>query len=349
LGLPQRNSLRAAGTRTLTERFPQPAPSLIRTRSRTTTQEGVGPVGLPAAIGSRRPLLLAVAILLVAAIGIGLAFASGLVRPGPVGSSVAEASGSPTATASPPFPPLAGALPPGSLATVLTDVVMREHPSTEARQVTIVHGGQTLYIQGPTGAMQFGPVFADGATWYPASFARDFDAWPADVDRLNGWVAVEQSGASRVEPRAVVCPDEVPTPGLLVTMTSWARVACYGERDLVLERTWSFGFLVDEFGMVPWEGVPAWLARRPEAAIAVGLFEVGAAAQLDMALLPDAQVIAVNGQIARVTGHFDDPASTNCVISTGDPLVEQPRETVQLWCREQFVVTKVELAGAPAP
>jgi len=45
----------------------------------------------------------------------------------------------------------------------------------------------------------------------------------------------------------------------------------------------------------------------------------------------------------RITGHLDDPAAATCVIHAGEPMVEQPAESVRLFCRERFVVTNVEL------
>jgi len=49
-------------------------------------------------------------------------------------------------------------------------------------------------------------------------------------------------------------------------------------------------------------------------------------------------------RVAAVTaGHFDDPASATCVIHAGEPMVEQPAESVHLFCRERFVVTNLEL------
>jgi hypothetical protein len=281
----------------------------------------------------------------VAAFGVGIVIASGLLRQSPplTMATPTPTGTTPTAAPSPILPPLADALPPGSLATVIADVVMREQPSDDARQVTTIHAGQTLYVLGPTGAMLFGPVSADGAIWYPASYARDFEAWPANVDRLSGWVAVEASGVGLVEPRPAACPSERPTTGLLVAMVPWARVICYGDQELTLEGTWSFGFLIDEFGMVPWDGEPDWLAIRPEKiqVVTLTLFEEGATDALNVVLGPAMEIPTLEGQMVLVTGHFDAGAADECVIRTGYPLVEQPRESTQSWCREQFVVTRV--------
>ena len=54
------------------------------------------------------------------------------------------------------------------------------------------------------------------------------------------------------------------------------------------------------------------------------------------------------GTVARVTGHFDDAASTSCVITGGyerDNALTAQSNAVVLDCREQFVVTKIEVLG----
>jgi hypothetical protein len=53
------------------------------------------------------------------------------------------------------------------------------------------------------------------------------------------------------------------------------------------------------------------------------------------------------GSIVRVTGHFSDPASTTCTISTfdgGRAVAVDPR-TAELFCRDQFVLDAVEVIG----
>jgi len=45
-------------------------------------------------------------------------------------------------------------------------------------------------------------------------------------------------------------------------------------------------------------------------------------------------------------GHFNDPASTTCVISgLGYQGAESPPGTAELYCREQFVVDGYEVIG----
>ena len=52
-----------------------------------------------------------------------------------------------------------------------------------------------------------------------------------------------------------------------------------------------------------------------------------------------------------VTGHFDDPVSSDCRIteydeSSGKSIEEEPALVVT-WCRETFVYTEIRLASSP--
>jgi hypothetical protein len=52
----------------------------------------------------------------------------------------------------------------------------------------------------------------------------------------------------------------------------------------------------------------------------------------------------VNGSIVEITGHFDDPAAAACDV---EPETTYQSNVSSLWvlCREQFVVTEVEVIG----
>ena len=49
----------------------------------------------------------------------------------------------------------------------------------------------------------------------------------------------------------------------------------------------------------------------------------------------------------RLTGHFSDPASTTCTISTfvGEQATAVDQRTAELYCREQFVLDALEVIG----
>jgi hypothetical protein len=46
-----------------------------------------------------------------------------------------------------------------------------------------------------------------------------------------------------------------------------------------------------------------------------------------------------------VTGHYDDPASTDCRRPAGDEWPEITDEQVMQWCRGTFIVTSINTGG----
>lgn len=254
---------------------------------------------------------------------------------------VGDTSPSPTPSASPsttpPAVPASDLLPPYSVVRVLEELELREGPGTGGPALATIAAGQSVWI---LGSGEFGPVTIEGATYYPAMYALNFAGWPAGVDGgFQGWVPTERDGLPLVELVPVTCPAlDALRPAVLAGMTAWARLTCYGNQEIVLEGTWIGG----SGGIWPWEGEPAWLVP-PD--VERGVSDADAA--FSFVLAPGVVVPAAlesGGGGVRITGHFDDPAAATCVINAGEPMVEQPAESVYLFCRERFVVTNVELA-----
>ena len=124
------------------------------------------------------------------------------------------------------------------------------------------------------------------------------------------------------------------------------RRHCAGGRQLQL-----VGFLVEQEAETcrdgrAYSGEPPWLAEYPctELVSAVGDAVTGLATRVHVH--PDANVAVRQRADApirvRVTGHFDDPASTECVR---EPITAEAPELVppepELWCRQQFVATSI--------
>jgi hypothetical protein len=257
---------------------------------------------------------------------------------------VGESSPSPTASASPSESPPAiiapdGVLPPYSVVVVLKEIELRERPGTSGEVFATIPPGQTVWIQG---SGEFGPVTIGGTTYYPATYALNFARWPAGADGgFSGWVPTARDGVPLVELPPSACPAvDALSPAVLASMTAWAQLSCYGESELVLQGSWVFG----DGGIWPWDGEPAWLVP-PDVLRAISDGD----GQFYFVLAPAAVVPAAlesGGGIVRITGHYDDPAASTCVIRAGEPLVEQPAASVRLFCREKFVVTNVELVEA---
>jgi hypothetical protein len=292
---------------------------------------------------ARRPwMVLLAAALLLAAIGAGAILGTGLIKL-PWLAIAPSPSAEPNLTNSAePSLPIAtdNLLPVGSLARTLTELPLHERPATDSALQTLIPAGQVVYVQG---VGEFGPYEADGTVWYPVTWAPDFEAWPITPDGgLTGWLPTARDGFATVEPTEVSCPSAEPDTAQLAGMTAWARLSCHGSDELVLDGGWIAG----HGGIVPWNGEPAWLVMpSSDRALAPGnggepfYFVTAPAVSVD----PD---LVGGGTEVRITGHFDDPASAECVIQAGEPLTDQPAESVRTYCRERFVVTSIEVVVA---
>jgi len=292
---------------------------------------------------ARRPwMVLLAAALLLAAIGAGAILGTGLIRlPWLVIAPSASAEPNLTNSAEPSLPVATdNVLPVGSLARTLTELPLHDRPATDSALQTLIPAGQVVYLQM---VGEVGPYEADGTVWYPVAWARDFEAWPIPPDGgFTGWLPVAGGGLATVEPMEVVCPGAEPDAAHLAGMTAWARLSCHGSDELVLDGRWIAG----NGGFVPWTGEPAWLVMPSfDRAIA----PVGGGQPFYFVTDPDVSVdteLVGGGAEVRITGHFDDPASSGCVIQAGEPLSNQPTASVRTYCRERFVVTSIEVLTA---
>jgi len=315
--------------------------------------------------GSGTMLTLVAAVMLVALLAVGAAVGSGLLKvpwftvevsPAPSGVAVASesatasatASAKPSASPSPspaPTPVVAvpdGILPPGSKVTVMVDGLrVRNLPSTSAPVLKTLAMGDSITIS--HNILLPLPVVVDGVPWY---------AIPLSSEPFTGWVAAEGGGSeflALAEP--ATCEDLWPGPVTLqklLAADSWHRLACLGDASVTVtgvyvyscqggagpggEPFWLFADWCQTQVLTPQEGAK----NRPTS----GLSTVTA---------PSLNGLFENfGTIARVTGHFDDPASTSCVIKGGfepDNGLTAQTGAMALLCREQFVVTRIEVIG----
>ena len=325
--------------------------------------------------GRRRSplLLLAAALLVIVTVGGGAALGSGLIRlPGPslqvvpppssrtptptpsaspsTASVQPSASPSDTASASPSPEPTArvtapdGILPPGSNVTVLVNgLQLRREPSIAAPVVGVLAQGDTLrVVHAATLAL---PVIADGLSWYAIETptAPEPFAWAAAAEGDTDFLALDEpSSCADLQPGTVTLEQ-------LIAAGSWHRLACLGDTPVTVTGVYVSSCQGGaQFGQFQ----PAWLVDWCPTQVLTpqdgaknfptnGLATV-AAPSLDGAIQPP-------GTIARVTGHFDDPASTGCVFNGG--IAYDNGWTVwpggaTLVCREQFVVTQIEVLGS---
>ena len=257
-------------------------------------------------------------------------------------ASPAPTGGGPAPVVTPPT----DILPPGSLTRVVVDGVrIRQQPSTTAAVVTTAAGGEVVYVTALGSGL--GPVSAEGIEWYPVYFAPGWSQWPDTPETFSsGFAARGQGGTTFLELEAVTCPSADPDQPTLAAMTPWARLACYGNRELTISGyTGCPGGAAAGGcgGFAPGTFTPEWLAYpfsdflRPS--IPTIEQTLGFRINPETGLSQPAQ-----DQYVVATGHFDDPASSSCVMApdTGTgPEPAHPSAAV-LFCREQFVFSSYE-------
>ena len=268
----------------------------------------------------------------------------------PSSTSPAAGSASPTpATASPtpsptseptaaPTPSLAfgapeGFLPPNSIVEVVVDqLLLRDEPGLGAPVEGTALKGERFSAAG-----WFGPVRRDGLDWYRLG--------PATVGDLDAWAAAG-SGADRyLELAPSDCPTAEPDLATVISMANdWDRLACFADRSLTLEGTYGCGGCG---GTTVGDFEPRWLAFPMNFNLLWSDFEARSG-YLELRVAPDSGLeLPANGSIVRVTGHFNDPASTTCSMSTfdGEQAMLVDSRTAELFCRERFVLDAFEVIG----
>ncbi len=319
---------------------------------------------------SRGPFLLLAAALLVVAVGGGAALGSGLIPlPGLSREVVPPPSATPTFTASPtiasaqpsaspsgtasaspspgPTPQITapdGILPPGSKVKVLVNGLrLRREPSATAPVVGALAQGDTVrVVHAATLAL---PVIADGVSWYAIGTPTTSEpfAWAAAAEGDTNFLALDEpSTCDDLQPGAVTLEQ-------LIAADSWHRLACLGDAPMTVTGVYVTSCQGGaHFGQFQ----PAWLVDWCPTQVLTT--QDGAknfpTNGLDTVAAPSlGGAFEQPGTIARVTGHFDDPASTSCVFNGG--IAHDNGWTVwtggaTLVCREQFVVTQIEELGS---
>lgn len=266
----------------------------------------------------------------------------------PGGESAAPSVPGASAPASAIAPP-EGILPVGSTVEVIADGVrLREEPTTGGAEVATLAAGEVLYlISAPTA---LGPVEADGYSWYLGTYTPGYRDWPlnppAGDPTLSGWFASGAGSEAYVELLSARCPVSTDIDGLYA-VTAWERLACLGEQQLTVEGTYGCGGCG---GLAPGTFEPAWLAGpsphtfTPPWAALPSVIEL-----MVLHVPPDIPELGAEqaGSVLRVTGHFNDARSTECVIASGEPGEEVPADDLaaEWYCRLGFVVESWEVVG----
>jgi hypothetical protein len=243
---------------------------------------------------------------------------------------------------------------PGSAVKVsVAELNVREAPTTSAKRVITLKKGNVLIV-GPTELFSgWGPIEADGYTWYPilqpgiGSTAWTLPALPTapvtgDESAVTGWVATRSAASTfvtAVEPRCPSTVDLLNVSGMLPA----ERISCF-TAPIVLQGTYGCGGCGGER---PGSFAPSWLATPME----FGFLSVKPASQigpLAIRIPPGGPTEIADGTIIKATLHVNDPLSGTCAMSElgdGGALVPINHDTAVLYCRERFVLDSYEILG----
>ena len=226
-----------------------------------------------------------------------------------------------------------GILPPNSIVVAVVDgLQLRAEPGLAADVTGSASAGDRFSVAG-----WFGPVSRDGLDWYMLG--------PATVGDLSAWAAAGSGAEPYLELVPPDCPTAEPDLATLIEMASdWNRLECFGDRSLTLEGTFGCGYCD---GTMAGNFAPFWLAWPLGGQFLWADFhsDVG---PLVVHAAPDSGVeLPAVGSIVRVTGHFSDPISATCTMSTfiGEQATAVDQRTAELYCRERFVLVTLEVIG----
>jgi len=276
--------------------------------------------------------------------------------PPPSGSIPPSVAPSAAPSISPGPPSAFQVLPPGAAVGVRVDVLnLRRNPTTSARRVEILERGDLLVISPSDFVIAgYGPIGADGFTWYPVIKIDVFDGdgeldplpthpIPIGAELVSGWVATddgEDRFVRQLNPRCPTTVDLANVSGMLPA----ERLACFGGGPIVLEGTFGCGGCG---GAVGGRFEPSWLASPQNFDFLSEDVSEGFG-PLALRFRPSGPARPAAGSIIRVTVHVDDARSTRCTMAElgeGDSLIPVDPATALLFCREQLVVDSYEVLG----
>jgi hypothetical protein len=266
--------------------------------------------------------------------------------------------------------PPADLLPPGSLARVTGDGLrVRGGPpgSPEHDDVayTLNAGDEVLVDWSPL-AYVAPSESPDGRGWYSVHVGGSSVMSYIDGG-VNGWVAEGEESLEYLESVPGRCSSERNLEHLIFPTftggdqenltTPWERLACNGDQEL--ELTGVFEYICPEGGVYPYRFQPHLAPPQWCTALMIDAIDADGhlryAQGLVVRFADFAPTDLARGDLLRVRGHFDDPASASCSAET-EPGFEGRAVDVPflvLFCREQFVPDEWELLDhrelAPLP
>jgi hypothetical protein len=231
------------------------------------------------------------------------------------------------------------------MARVVVDSVrVREEPSTSGNGVGTLERDELVAL-GFSLVADWGPIEADGFSWYPVQALGRTDVPPVteplEGNQVYGWVAAGDDASPYLELVPPRCVEGEPDLALLQNLLPWEHLACYGDRSITFEATYGCGGCG---GLFPGTFEPPWLTSPMNFHI-VSVDPNVRVGPMAVRFSPDGPEPPEFASIVRITGHFDHPAAAGCTVAPGEPPSPIDSEVAELYCREQFVVDRYEVIG----
>jgi hypothetical protein len=250
-------------------------------------------------------------------------------------------SEAPASSAGPSGPATADLIPNRAIAEVTTDALnLRSSASDGSETLMTLQPGRRLFIIGE-------PSDASDLRWYRVAPFDDVEGCE-DGCGLIGYVAtpVSDDEDAWIEPVEITCPSSPMTAQQIGVLDPFEALHCYGRTEIEITGTLDLPL----HGPIdPYRYSPGWLTRD-------SLLFMRDAWWITYRPHPDAGLEPPErGDVVRATGHFEDPAATDC-RATVDPDFfggEIPDEfessinpaRVVLDCRTAFAWTDYEVIG----
>ena len=258
-------------------------------------------------------------------------------------SASAEDNPSPSASAddrpsASPTPATVAIIPNLGIAEVTTDALnLRAAANQSSESLAMLEPGRRLFIIGQ-------PTDAGDLRWYRVAPFDDAEGCESGCGLL-GFVATPMSASEDawIEEVDVSCPTSPMTAQQIGALVPLEALHCYGNNEIVVTGTVDnpihgpYSPLVYTPGWLNYENIQylqhaGWMSYRPHPSAGLEMPE--------------------RGEVVRVTGHFEDPAATDCRV-TVDPgffggevpadFVAPAPNRVVLDCRAAFVWTAYEV------
>jgi hypothetical protein len=244
-------------------------------------------------------------------------------------------------------------LPPGAAVEVtVKELNLRKNPSTTAKRVAILNRGDVLVVSPiDNESIGFGPVSANGYTWYPV-FVTGYKGgtlpslpmrpFAAATPATWGWVAAYSGQKPYVTALPPRCPDLVDLENVEAMLPA-ERLACFNQ-PIVLSGDYGCPTCGAEGGGVY---KPAWLAT-PFSLDFMTRDPAHGLGPTTLRFPPDGPDRPPVGSIVNVTVHVDDPRASKCTMAepaAGGAIAPIDKRTAVLFCRERLVVERIEVLG----